>query len=82
MQKYIDLLMGLVSGLVLILLNNNIVHTSINRVLTLFDPTNLNSFNLFLMGKIGQLIILLSFIGIFITITYTILILRRVVLKK
>lgn len=81
MQKYLDLLMGLVSGLVLMFLNNEIVLTSINKIATLFNPKNTSSISIFIMSWLSRTVILLSFIGIFVTIIYAILILKRV-LKK
>lgn len=81
MQKYLDLLMGLVSGLVLMFLNNEIVLTSINKIATLFNPINTSSISIFIMSWLSRTVILLSFIGIFVTIIYAILILKRV-LKK
>ena len=79
MKEYIDLIMGLVAGLALTFLNNNIVHDSLNCILTLFDPTNLDF--MFISGWASRIIIMISFIGIFITIYYSFLILKKT-LKK
>ena len=46
MQKYIDLIMGLICGIVLTLLNNNLVHESLGSIFTLFDPNNLNTISI------------------------------------
>lgn len=79
MKEYTDLIMGLVAGLALTFLNNNIVHDSLNSIFTLFDPTNFDF--MFISGWISRFIIMMSFIGIFITITYSFLILKKT-LKK
>ncbi len=78
MQKYSDLIMGLICGIILTLLNNDIVHGSLGSIFTIFNPTNLSSISMFLISWSSRLIIILSFIGIFITIIYSILILIKV----
>ena len=75
MKEYINLLMGLIAGLSLTFLNNSIVHESLNNIFTLFDPTNFDY--IFISGFILRIIIILSDIGVFITITYSCLILRK-----
>ncbi|MDU4936035.1 MAG: hypothetical protein E6X43_12065 [Peptostreptococcaceae bacterium] len=75
MKEYINLLMGLIAGLSLTFLNNSIVHESLNNIFTLFDPTNFDY--IFISGFILRIIIILSGIGVFITITYSCLILRK-----
>ncbi|MBC5995372.1 hypothetical protein H8923_01250 [Romboutsia hominis] len=75
MKEYINLLMGLTAGLVLTFLNNSTVHESLNIIFTFFDPTNLEY--IFISGFISKLIIILSFTGIFITITYSCLMLIK-----
>ncbi|AOR22248.1 hypothetical protein [Clostridium taeniosporum] len=79
MQKYTDLIMGLVCGIVLTLLNSNLVHEILGSIFTLFDPTNLNTISIFLLSWSSRIITILSFLGVFITITYSILILKKVV---
>lgn len=79
MQKYSDLIMGLICGIILTLLNNDIVHGSLGSIFTIFNPTNLSSISMFLIFWSSRLIIILSFIGIFITIIYSILILIKVI---
>ncbi|KAI3346208.1 hypothetical protein [Clostridium botulinum] len=79
MQKYSDLIMGLICGIILTLLNNDIVHGSLGSIFTIFNPTNLSSISMFLISWSSRLIIILSFIGIFITIIYSILILIKVI---
>ncbi len=79
MQKYSDLIMGLICGIILTLLNNDIVHGSLGSIFTIFNPTNLSSISMFLISWSSRLIIILSFIGIFITIIYLILILIKVI---
>lgn len=79
MQKYSDLIMGLICGIILTLLNNDIVHGSLGSIFTIFNPTNLSSISMFLISCSSRLIIILSFIGIFITIIYSILILIKVI---
>jgi len=75
MKEYIDLIMGLVAGLALTLLNNNAVHDSISYVFTLFDPKNFKF--LFIGSWISTVIYIVSFIGIFVTVAYSFLILRK-----
>lgn len=79
MKEYLNLVMGLVAGLALTFLNNNIVHDSLNSIFTLFDPTNLDF--IFISSWISRFIIIISFMGIFITIVYSFLILKKT-LKK
>lgn len=79
MQKYSGLIMGLICGIILTLLNNDIVHGSLGSIFTIFNPTNLSSISMFLISWSSRLIIILSFIGIFITIIYSILILIKVI---
>ena len=79
MKEYIDLTMGLIAGLALTFLNNSIVHDSLNCIFTLFDPTNIDF--VFISGWVSRFIIMISFIGIFITIAYSFLILKKT-LKK
>lgn len=82
MQKYVDLLMGLVSGLALMLLNNNILRTSLNSMINLFNPLNLSKVEMFLLKWIYKTITMLSFIGMLVTIICAILILKKVIMKK
>lgn len=80
MKEYIDLVMGLVAGLALTFLNNSIVHDSLNCIFTLFDPTNLDF--IFISCWVSRIIIMISFMGIFITITYAFLILKKALKNK
>ncbi|MBW6411646.1 hypothetical protein [Clostridium weizhouense] len=79
MHKYIDLIMGLICGIVLTLLNNNLVHESLGSIFTLFDPNNLNTISIFLLSWSSRIITIISFLGVFITIIYSILILEKVI---
>ena len=79
MKEHIDLIMGLVAGLALTFLNNDAVHDSISYVFTLFDPKNLKF--LFIGSWMSTVIYIISFIGIFVTVAYSFLILRKL-LKK
>lgn len=79
MKEYIDLVMGLIAGLALTFLNNSAVHDSISYVFTLLDPTDFKF--LFISRWISTFTIIISFIGIFITMGYSFLILRKT-LKK
>ena len=79
MKEHIDLIMGLVAGLALTFLNNDAVHDSISYVFTLFDPKNFKF--LFIGSWISTVIYIISFIGIFVTVAYSFLILRKL-LKK
>ena len=71
--------MGLVAGLALTFLNNDAVHDSISYVFTLFDPKNFKF--LFIGSWMSTVIYIISFIGIFVTVAYSFLILRKL-LKK
>ena len=75
MKEYIDSVMGLVAGMALIFLNNSSVHDSISYVFTLFDSTNFRF--LFIARWISSFILMISFVGIFITIVYSLLILKK-----
>ena len=79
MKEHIDLIMGLVAGLALTFLNNDAVHDSISYVFTLFDPKNFKF--LFIGSWMSTVIYIISFIGIFVTVAYPFLILRKL-LKK
>ena len=79
MNEHIDLIMGLVAGLALTFLNNDAVHDSISYVFTLFDPKNFKF--LFIGSWMSTVIYIISFIGIFVTVAYSFLILRKL-LKK
>ena len=79
MKEPIDLIMGLVAGLALTFLNNDAVHDSISYVFTLFDPKNFKF--LFIGSWMSTVIYIISFIGIFVTVAYSFLILRKL-LKK
>ena len=79
MKEHIDLIMGLVSGLALTFLNNDAVHDSISYVFTLFDPKNFKF--IFIGSWMSTVIYIISFIGIFVTVAYSFLILRKL-LKK
>ena len=79
MKEHIDLIMGLVAGLALTFLNNDAVHDSISYVFTLFDPRNFKF--LFIGSWMSTVIYIISFIGIFVTVAYSFLILRKL-LKK
>ena len=79
MKEHIDLIMGLVSGLALTFLNNDAVHDSISYVFTLFDPKNFKF--LFIGSWMSTVIYIISFIGIFVTVAYSFLILIKL-LKK
>ena len=79
MKEHIDLIMGLVSGLALTFLNNDAVHDSISYVFTLFEQKNFKF--LFIGSWMSTVIYIISFIGIFVTVAYSFLILRKL-LKK
>ena len=79
MKEHIDLIMGLVAGLALTFLNNDAVHDSISYVFTLFDPKNFKF--LFIGSWMSTVIYIISFIGIFVTVAYSFLILRKLLNK-
>ena len=79
MKEHIDLIMGLVAGLALTFLNNDAVHDSISYVFTLFDPKNFKF--LFIGSWMSTVLYIISFIGLFVTVAYSFLILRKL-LKK
>lgn len=82
MQKYLDLIMGLISGIALTFLNNDIVHESIISIFTIFNQVNDSKISLFLVVWSSRLIIFLSFIGIIITIAYSLVILKAILIRK
>lgn len=57
MQKYGDLIMGLISGIILTALNNSIVQGSLTSIFTLFDPTNVNRVSILLLSWVSRLIV-------------------------
>ncbi|MGL5381272.1 hypothetical protein [Clostridium sp.] len=75
MKEYIDLVMGLVAGLALTFLNNSSVHDSISYVFTLLDPTDFKF--MFISSWISGFVFMISFIGIFVSIGYSFLILKK-----
>lgn len=82
MQKYSNLIMGLMCGIVLTFLNNEIVHNSLINIFSLFNPASNSKVSLFLVQWSSRLIIFLSFIGIIITLTYLLQILIVVLKNK
>lgn len=82
MKDYFRLLMGLVSGLALIMLNTDMVLGAISKVSTFFDPTNLDTIFFKLGIWLTRGCIILSFMGIWIVIIFAILILKKVILKR
>lgn len=82
MEKYTDLIMGLISGIVLMFLNNDIVNDSVGSIITLFNPINKNKVTLFLVCWGARIITIISFIGVIITITSSFLILKKIIIKK
>lgn len=44
MQKYEDLIMGLISGIVLIFLNSNLVHRTLKDIFTFSSTIEIESF--------------------------------------
>lgn len=49
MEKYFELILGLISAIVLNCLNNELVHGSIASIFTLFNPVNDSKISLFLV---------------------------------
>lgn len=82
MKEYVKLIMGLISGFSLMLLNNDIVFGTINIVLRGFNVNNINTFTNILTSIFSIIVIILSFIGIFITIISSILILKKVIRNR
>ena len=82
MQKYSELILGLICGIVLTLLNNELVNGTMISIFTLFNPVTDSKISLFLVQWSSRFIIFLSFIGIIVTITYLLLILKTILLSK
>lgn len=82
MRKYSELILGLISGIVLTFLNNELIHETIVSIFTLFNPVTDSKISLFLVKWSSRFIILLSFIGIIITITYLLLILKNILISR
>lgn len=82
MQKYLELILGLICGIVLTLLNNELVNGTMISIFTLFNPVTDSKISLFLVQWSSRFIIFLSFIGIIVTITYLLLILKTILLSK
>ena len=82
MKKYSELIMGLICGIVLTFLNNELVHGTLIEIFTFFKSLNDSKISLFLVQWSSRFIIFLSFIGIIITITYLLLILKTILIGK
>lgn len=82
MRKYSELILGLISGIVLTFLNNELIHETIVSIFTLFNSVTDSKISLFLVKWSSRFIILLSFIGIIITITYLLLILKNILISR
>ena len=82
MEKYFELILGLISAIVLNCLNNELVHGSIASIFTLFNPVNDSKISLFLVQWWSRLIIFLSFVGIIVTIVYSLGILKTILISK
>lgn len=81
MNEYDNLIMGLISGLVLMILDNKIARTSITLVITLFNPANTSPFLGLLHTWSLRLITLLSFLGVIVVIMFSLLIIFKVYTK-
>lgn len=80
--KILRYTLGLICGVVLILLNSSIVNNTISMVLTLFNTTINNTISIKLLEIFSKIITMLSFIGIFITIYFVILLLKNILIYK
>lgn len=80
--KILRYTLGLICGVVLILLNSSIVNNTISMVLTLFNTTLNNTISIKLLEIFSKIITMLSFIGIFITIYFVILLLKNILIYK
>lgn len=81
MKEYNNLIMGLISGLALMILDNKIARTSITLIITLFNPANTSPFIGFLHTWSLRLITLLSFLGVIIVIMCSLFIIFKVYKK-
>lgn len=81
MKEYDNLIMGLISGLALMILDNKIARTSVTLVITLFNPANTNRLLGLLHTWSLRLITLLSFIGVIIIIICSLMIIFRIYTK-
>lgn len=82
MKKYEELIMGLISGVALMFLNNDIVFNTVQCTIGLFMSINTNKIALFLVEWGSRIITIISFIGVIITITSSFLILKKIITKK
>lgn len=82
MHKYLNLIMVLISGLTLTFLNNQLVSKTITEVSTFYDPTDIHSIFFKIGVWISRGIGILSFLGIFISIVCTILILIKALTNR
>lgn len=78
MRDLLKLVMGLISGFALLFLNTEIVHDTIGKVTTMFNPERISILGIFL----SRVCILLSFIGLFVIIIYIVLILKKIIFEK
>lgn len=82
MKDFINLIMGLISGFVLILLNTSIVKDTIGDISMILNPELNNSIVLNVETVIVRVIPFISFIGILIVLYFNILILKKVLSNK
>lgn len=78
MRDLFKLIMGLISGFALLFLNSEIVHDTIGKVTTMFNPEKVSVLDIFL----SRLCTILSFIGIFIIIIYIVIIFKKILFDK
>ncbi len=82
MENYIRLSMGLVSGLALMMLNNEGVQNTISLVFTLFDPTQTDTIWFSIGVWISRACVFLSFLGIFVVVVFSILIFKKILFNN
>lgn len=78
MEKYRELVMGMISGIALIFLNSDLVSRTLTHMINFFVPQVSNRINITLCYYVSIIMIILSFMGICITITCSFLILKRI----
>lgn len=82
MEKHIKLVMGLVSGLGLMILNSELARSSIASFMQIFDPTLDNPVMSFILTNSLRVVNILSFLGVIIIIACSFLIIKKYLLSK
>lgn len=82
MKEYTKLLVGLITGLALIVLNSDASLGAISTISTLFDPTKINTIFFIIGTWLSRICVILSFVGVCIVIVFSFLIMKKLITTK